>query len=130
MTKALVIEGHAINDIASFYDEINRVFMADEDWKLGHSLDALNDMLYGGFGALNSDEAVTLVWQNADKSRSSLGFDATRAFYRNKLRHPETYNINSTSQSLAELERGKGETFFEIVLQIIADHPNVELSLR
>jgi len=31
MTRILHIEGASINDIASVYVEINRVFMADED---------------------------------------------------------------------------------------------------
>lgn len=48
MTRILHIEGASINDIASLYVEINRVFMADEDWQLGASLDALDDLLHGG----------------------------------------------------------------------------------
>lgn len=130
MTKTIVIDGNNIGDIASFYDEINRVFMADEDWRLGHSLDGFNDMLYGGYGALEGDDDVTLVWQNMEKARASLGFDATREFYRNKLRHPETFNVDHASKSLAELESGNGASFFEIVLEIIADHPNIELVAR
>lgn len=37
----LVLDGSAIHDIAGFYAEINRVFMASEDWQLAPSLDAL-----------------------------------------------------------------------------------------
>jgi RNAse (barnase) inhibitor barstar len=48
----LVLDGSAIHDIAGFYAEINRVFMACEDWQLAPSLDALDDLLYGGYGAL------------------------------------------------------------------------------
>ena len=40
----LIIDGENIHDIFSFFDEINRVFMHSEDWKLGPSLDALNDI--------------------------------------------------------------------------------------
>ena len=49
----LTIAGHAIRDIASFYDEINRVFMACEDWSLGPSLDALDDLFYGHVARCN-----------------------------------------------------------------------------
>jgi hypothetical protein len=35
MTLILQIEGCAIHDIPSLYAEINRVFMAGEDWQLG-----------------------------------------------------------------------------------------------
>lgn len=31
--KHLIIDGSRINDIPSFYDEINRVFMAAKNWK-------------------------------------------------------------------------------------------------
>jgi len=43
--QVLIIDGANIRDIASFYDEINRVFMVGEDWQLGASLDGLDDML-------------------------------------------------------------------------------------
>lgn len=76
--KILTIEGGAIHGIASFYDEINRVFMANENWTLGPSLDALNDLLYGGFGAIDGAEPVTLIWNNIAQSRTALGVDATR----------------------------------------------------
>ncbi len=33
-----------------FYDEIDRVLTKDLDWKTGHNLNALNDLLRGGFG--------------------------------------------------------------------------------
>lgn len=57
----LVLQGSAVSDIPSFYAEINRVFMAGEDWQLGHSLDALVDMLYGGYGVLAGHESATVI---------------------------------------------------------------------
>ncbi|WP_221887917.1 hypothetical protein [Chitinophaga polysaccharea] len=50
MEKQIIINGDVIIDIPSFYREINRVFMSGENWQLGNSLDAFNDLLYGGFG--------------------------------------------------------------------------------
>lgn len=101
--------------------------MAEEDWKLGLNLDALNDMLYGGYGAIKGGQPVTLIWQNMEKSRADLGFDVTRNFYRSKLQNPELFDCRKIKKDLAELERGTGATYFEIVLQIIADHPNIKL---
>jgi len=75
----LVLQGSAVSDIPSFYAEINRVFMAGEDWKLGHSLDALDDMLYGGYGVLAGHEGATLIWRDIEHSRNALGVDATRS---------------------------------------------------
>lgn len=125
--KTLTIDGNNIHDIPSFYDEINRVFMAEEDWKIGTSLDALDDMLYGGFGALKGDEAVILIWKAIEKSRHDLGLETTRGYYLNKLEQPSSFDIGQIQQRLAELESGIGPTYFEIVLQIIADHANIEL---
>jgi len=101
--------------------------MAGEEWKLGHSLDALDDMLYGAYGVLKGNEPVVLVWRGMEKNRAQLGFDATREFYRDKLRHPEIFDLERIDKDLAALEEGTGATFFGIVLEIIASHPNIEL---
>lgn len=64
--KILTIDGSRIYDIPSFYAEINRVFMSGEDWKLEASVDALNDMLYGAYGAIQGDEPIILMWLNME----------------------------------------------------------------
>jgi len=127
MTKTLTIDGNTIHDIPSFYDEINRVFMSGEDWALGPSLDAFSDMLRGGYGAVSGDEPVILRWMAMDKNRSDLGFEVTHAFYTSKLDRPETFNAKTIAGRLAALEAGTGPTYFEIVLEIIAAQPNIEL---
>jgi len=125
--KTLVIEGSRIADIASFYDEINRVFMQGVDWRLGASLDALNDLLYGGYGAIAGTEPIRIEWRDMASSRAALGVEATRAFYLSKLREPDRYDSARFARDLAALEAGTGRTYFDIVLEIIADHPNIEL---
>jgi len=125
--ETFTIEGDAISDIASFYAELNRVFMAGESWTLGQSLDALDDMLYGGYGALKDKERVRLVWRDIDKSREALGPATTRAYYQAKLAQPERYDTEIARKALAALEAGQGPTYFEIVLQIIAEHDTIEL---
>ena len=130
MTKTLIIDGNAVRDIPSFYDEINRVFMAGEEWQLGASLDALADMLRGGFGAIDGGEPVRLIWLAMDRSRAVLGPETTRAFYEAKLARPETFDSKAITERLAALEAGIGPTYFEIVLEIIAEHPNIVLEAR
>ncbi|PKP92980.1 MAG: ribonuclease inhibitor [Alphaproteobacteria bacterium HGW-Alphaproteobacteria-16] len=125
--KVIVIDGDAITGIASFYDEVNRAFMAGEDWTLGPSLDALNDLLYGGYGAIDGTEPVILVWKNSEQSRSALGRDATRDHYRAKLARPGAYDRARIERDIAALEDGTGPTYFEIIREIIADHSNIEL---
>ncbi len=127
MSKTLILEGSRIHDIGSFYDQINGLFMADESWQLGPSLDALNDLLYGGFGALKGNEPLTLIWRDIAQSRAALGRDATCRYYQDKLAQPQRYNQARIRQDLAALERGEGPTYFDIILEIIADHPNITL---
>lgn len=127
MTAFLQIEGSAIVDIPSLYAEINRVFMASEDWQLGPSLDALDDLLYGGHGALARHETATVVWRDIDRSREALGSEATRAWLEDKLRQPGTFNAETIGRQLDALQRGEGQTYFQIVMDIFASHPNVAL---
>jgi len=127
MSKTLTINGNHIHDIPSFFKEINRVFMKDSEWKLGQSLDALNAMFYGGYGEIKGNEEIQLIWENFTKSKEALGYEVTRNFYLNKLKSPETFNADYVKEKLTELENGKGKTYFEIILEIIADHPNIKL---
>jgi len=125
--KTITIDGNNVHDIPSFYDEINRVFMANVDWRLGQSLDALNDMFYGGYGEIDGGEEITLIWKGFEKNREDLGLKLTKAYYRNKLESPSTFNIELIKDNLAELENGTGKTYFEIILEIIDEHPNIKL---
>lgn len=127
MTKTLTIRGENIVDIPTFYAEINRVFMAGEDWQLANSLDALDDLLYGGYGAITGREPVRLVWQDMAQSRAALGIEATRAFLSEKMQRPDIFNVTVIGRQLDALRHGTGQTYFEIVLGIIADHRNIEL---
>ena len=123
------IEGAAVHDIGSLYDEFDRVFMAGENWRIGPSLDALNDLLHGGFGALHGAGDVRIVWSDSETSRRALGLAATIDYYREKLRHPETFNAPHFRLLLEQLEAGGGPTYFEIVLDVFAEHPEIELVL-
>ncbi|MCD8166092.1 MAG: barstar family protein [Bacteroides sp.] len=125
--KTFTIEGSRIQDIPSFYKEINRVFMSKEDWKLGESLDALNDMLYGGYGEIEGNEEIRLVWKDFEKNRNDLGVELTKNYYRNKLKHPSIFNTRFAEQKLSELEKGTGKTYFEMIQEIISEHPNIKL---
>jgi len=127
MTLFLQIEGAAIVDIPSLYAEINRVFMAGEDWQLGPSLDSLDDLLYGGHGALAGHETATVVWRDIDRSRETLGLEATRAWLEDKVRQPGTFNAETIGRQLDALQRGEGQTYFQIVMDIFASHPNIAL---
>ena len=100
MSIEFSLHGSVVLDIPSLYAELNRVFMADEDWALGNSLDALDDLLYGGYGALQGHKAVTVVWQDMETSRAALGVAATIAWLQHKLDQPGTYNTPAMEAQL------------------------------
>lgn len=125
--KILVLDGQKIHDIPSLYDELNRLFMEDEEWSIGASLDALDDMLYGAYGAANHTSGIELVWKNIEHSKAALGYAATKQFYQAKLTQPEIYNISKIQQDLDALCRGEGKTYFDIVVEIIDSHSNIRL---
>lgn len=127
MSTRIVLDGTRIHDIPSFYAEINRVFMAGVGWTLGDSLDALDDLLYGAYGALDGNAPATLVWRGFEKNRQDLGIAATRAFLQAKRALPGRYDQARIQRDLAALDAGTGPTFFDIVLEIIATHPNITL---
>ncbi|HAV72836.1 MAG TPA: ribonuclease inhibitor [Stenotrophomonas sp.] len=123
----LVLDGSAIHDIPSFYAELNRVFMASEDWQLAPSLDALDDLLYGGYGALAGHASATVHWTHIAHSRAALGVAATRAWLQEKLAQPGTFNAARIGAQLHALERGGGQTYFDIIMDVFAAHPTLQL---
>lgn len=127
MGKEIIIDGNKIHDKASFYEEINRKFMQNESWQLAESLDAFDDLLYGGFGEIKEGEEVKLVWQNFEENRQSLGLEFTKGYYLEKLQHPDDFDTNIIQKKLDDLENGAGQTYFEILVEIITEHSNIEL---
>ncbi|MCR8668958.1 ribonuclease inhibitor [Aestuariibaculum sp. M13] len=127
MVKKIILDGNNFRNIPTFYEEINHLFMKDENWKLGQSLDALNDLFYGAYGILKENKTIELVWVGFEKSRLDLGLDTTKKFYLEKLEKPEKFNNEFIHKKLAELESGEGKTYFEIILEIIENHPNIKL---
>lgn len=125
--KHISIDGNRFDDIGGFYAEINRVFMAGEEWQLGQSLDALNDLLYGSYGALKGADRVRLHWIAIGKSQDDLGVECTLNWLAAKLNSPGPFNLDLINAQMDTLKRGEGETFYQIVLSIIADHPKIEL---
>ncbi|CRD66293.1 barstar family protein [Stenotrophomonas thermophila] len=127
MTLVLQIEGAAIDDIASLYTEINRVFMAGEAWQLGPSLDALDDLLHGGYGALAGHAQATLIWRDIAHSRAALGVEATCQWLQAKLDAPGSFNARAIARRLQAVRQGEGATYFEIVMQIFDSHRQITL---
>ena len=63
------------------------------------------------------------------KSKEDLGFELTKEFYENKIRQGKPFNVKLIQQKLDDLIDGKGETLFEILVEIIGSHQNIRLIL-
>lgn len=95
--------------------------MKDEDWKVG-TLDGFDDILYGFQGEI--------IWKESEKSKKHLGFEATKEFYENKIKHGKPFNTNLAQEKLDDLIAGKGQTLFDILIEIIESHKNISLILE
>lgn len=118
--KMTVINGSHFSDLEGFYEEVCLLFMKDENWKVG-TLDGFDDILYG----VDSD----ITWIDSQKSKEDLGFDLTKKFYENKIRIGKPFNVDLIQQKLGDLMDGKGQTLFEILVEIIESHQNIRLIL-
>lgn len=126
--KVIVINGIHFSNLAGFYEEISNVLTKDINWKVG-TLDGFNDILYGGFGVFENDDEVKIIWEESEKSRQDLGFEATKEFYENKIKQGKPFNIELIQEKLNELIKGNGQTLFDILIEIIEDHKNITLIL-
>jgi len=126
MVRKIIIDADKFSDMEGFYTYIYSLMTLYPDWYPGHNLDALNDMLYSGFGK----GKVKLIWKNAQKSSDELGINATREFYQKKIDHGSPYNVEWAREKIAELERGEGETLFDIIISIFGDHNNITVILE
>lgn len=125
----IVIHGGHFSSLDGFYEEASSVLMKDVDWKVG-TLDGFDDILYGGFGVFENKEEIEIIWKESQKSKEDLGFVATHEFYENKIRQGQPFNIKLIQQKLNELTDGKGQTLFEILIEIIESHKNITLILE
>ena len=119
--KMTVINGSHFSNLAGFYEEVSRLFLKDEDWKVG-TLDGFDDILYG--------VDTNITWKDSQKSKEDLGFDLTKEFYENKIRQGKPFNVKLIQQKLDDLIDGNGQTLFEILIEIIESHKNITLFLE
>ncbi len=126
MQPVITIPGSRFSDMEGFYTTIYGLMNLYEDWTPSHNLDALNDMLYSGFGT----EPVRIVWEGSDKSKAALGVEATRAFYQQKINQGKPYNVGWAQEQLDALLSGKGQTLFDIIVEILNSHKHIKLELQ
>jgi RNAse (barnase) inhibitor barstar len=70
--RTIVINGNNFSNLPEFYNEVERKMTNGLNWKIGHNLDAFNDVLSGGFGVHEIDENFELKWLYSEKSKAVL----------------------------------------------------------
>ena len=73
MRKEFITNGKNFCTLKGFYDEIEKVFTFNLNWKIGRNLDAFNDILRGGFGRHDYGEPILIKWLAYKKSERNLG---------------------------------------------------------
>jgi hypothetical protein len=70
---------------------------------------------------------IQLIWNNSRISSQALGYDTIKGYYLKKIEPGSPFNRTFFEQKFTELEAGNGRTCFQIILDIISDHPNIQL---
>jgi RNAse (barnase) inhibitor barstar len=115
--KTYEIDGDRFSTLEESYAEIDRV-MCLSPW--GHNLDAFNDVLRGGFGT--PQDGFTICWKNHDVSRKRLAYPETVRQLKLRLERCHPSNRETVSEDLRDAERGKDQTVFDWLMEIIRKH--------
>lgn len=121
--REFIIDGKNFDNIEGFYDEVEKVFTKDLDWKIGRNLDAFNDILRGGFG-MHDDEPIRILWINFSKSKMDLGYNATVKFHKCCLKICHKTNIAMVKERIKNAKNNKGKTLLDMIVDIIKDTDN------
>lgn len=126
--KIFIIDGNNFKILDGFYDEVQKEVTANFK-EIGRNLDALNDILRGGFGKFEYGEPIKILWKNSEKSKKDLGFPETIKYFEAKLKKCHPSNKESVQKDLQDAQENKGETLFQIIIKIISNHEHIELEI-
>jgi RNAse (barnase) inhibitor barstar len=121
------IDGDNFSTLEEFAAEFSNKLQLDIRWR--GNLDAFNDILHGGFGT--PDEGFVLVWKNSELSKKRLGYQEMIKWLEACLPTCHPSNIEPIKQRLELARQNKGQTMFDMLIEIITDeeHDDVELIL-
>jgi hypothetical protein len=124
--KEYIVDGRNCGDLVSTAREFTRALGWSTPWN-GH-LDAFNDFLNGGFGT--PDEGFVLIWEHSDTSRRNLGYPETILWFEERVRSCHPSNASYMREHLETAKRLSGETLFDMLLDIVNKHDDIELTLK
>ncbi len=116
--QVYVIDGTQFSSLEEFARYFSKVALSDYQWN--GNLDAFNDILRGGFGT--PEEGFILRWENSALSRKRLGYPQTVALLKKIIRNCHPSSIPKVKSELREAKRKRGQTLFDLVVEIIQVH--------
>ncbi|HZS07394.1 MAG TPA: barstar family protein [Blastocatellia bacterium] len=121
-----IIDGRKCVSLAATAEEFTRALRVTSPWH--GNLDALNDILNGGFGT--PDEGFTLLWEFSATARQGLGHEETAKWLIERRDHCHPTNRHVFEEWLTNAQQGPGRTLFDEIVEIIEDHEDIELRLQ
>lgn len=116
--QRFIVDGNAFSTLEEFACHFSANVLAGYQWQ--GSLDALNDILRGGFGT--PEEGFELMWVKSARSRQVLGHRETVRQLELRLQrcHPE--NRSKVLAELSAAKAGEGPTVFDWLVSVIRQH--------
>jgi|SRR5579859_685041 len=121
MTTTYEIDGERFSTLEEFFREVDGV-MHLSPW--GHSLDAFNDILRGGFGT--PEQGFTIRWKNHEVSKERLGYPETVRQLKLRLQRCDPSARETVLRYLNDAEKGRDRTVFDWLIEIIRRHGSGE----
>ena len=112
-----VLDGSRFDTLEGFFQEVEAV-LALRGW--GRNLDALNDVLRGGFGT--PEGGFVLRWLHSARSREALGHAATARWLERRLQGTHPADVAAVGEDLERARARKGKTLFDILVEIVRAH--------
>jgi hypothetical protein len=126
MKNEYKIDGAVFGDFQGFVAHFNATVLKEGCWH--GNLDAFNDILNGGFGT--PEDGLVLSWHNSEKSRKDLGYEATIQWLEDVMKKCHPSNVPEMQKRLADARKNQGATLFDVIVEIIGDHEDIELKLK
>lgn len=70
--KTFIINKNHLNNLDDFYDEIEKNFIKNKNFKFWRNLDALEDVLYWWYWVFEIWEKIKIIWENFDESKKLI----------------------------------------------------------
>ncbi|TCZ79377.1 hypothetical protein E0485_05815 [Paenibacillus albiflavus] len=128
MKRSFLIDGDNFSDFQGFTREFSKNVLSNKHIWNG-SLDALNDILRGGFGDIEEDDEIEITWKNSNKSIKDLGYEEIIQRLQNKYDNCHPTNKELVLQELLNARNKKGPTVFNWIVGIFNEHENKNITL-